>query len=567
MSDQKNLLLAIGLSLVVLFAWEYFFAIPQREAMQAEQPVAEAQPQDTPAAPGEVTAPVPSNDTLLPREDALNDGGRVIIETPRIQGSISLTGARFDDLTLKDYWLSVEREENIHLLSPLNTQSAYAGEFGWLRRDGTTIGLPDQNARWTADQPKLTPTQPVTLSWSNGQGLTFKRRVSVDENYLFTVEQVIENTSGEAVTLYPFAKITRIGEIETRGFFVLHEGAIGVLNGSLEEVKYGDLEDDKVQDYTSTGGWVGMTDQYWMTALVPDQSRPFSARFLYRENGRGAYVVSYREDGQSVDAGGSITVTNRFFAGAKEVDVVETYGEKFGIDKFDLTIDWGWFRFLTKPIFYGLDALNSLLGNVGLAILALTLAIKLVLFPLANKSYVSMSRMKKMQPRIKELQERYKDDRMRQQQEMAALFKKEKLNPMAGCLPILVQIPVFFALYKVLFVTIEMRHAPFYGWIKDLSAPDPLTPVNLFGLLPFDPPGFMAIGVLPILMGISMYFQQKLQPAPTDPIQAQVMKALPIVFTFIMAPFAAGLVIYWIWNNVLSIAQAWVIQRRVEAEG
>ncbi|MGD8325901.1 MAG: membrane protein insertase YidC [Sphingomonadales bacterium] len=574
MSEQKNLLIALGLSAAVLLGWEYFYAGPQRAAFEAEQAEQAAQ------APTEVAAPPQAGDvapaeievaaesaSLVSREEALADDARVIIDTPRLSGSINLNGGHFDDLTLKDYWVSVEQEENVHLLSPLDGPAGYTTEFGWLPRPDAELTLPDADTRWSADKPRLKVGEDVTLSWSNGQGLVFKRRISVDENYLFTIAQTIENTTDKAVTLYPFAKITRRGLPDTRRFFVLHEGAVGVIDGSLEEVKYSKMEDEKVIDMTSTGGWIGMTDQYWMTALVPDQNKPFSARLLYRDGNLGDYVVSYREDGQTIPAGGSIDVSNEFFAGAKEVDVVEAYEADHGIEKFDLTIDWGWFRFLTKPIFYGLDFFNGVLGNVGLAILALTLIIKLMLFPVANKSYESMGRMKKIQPRMKELQERYKDDRMRLQQEMSALFKKEKVNPMMGCLPIVVQIPVFFSLYKVLFVTIEMRHAPFFGWIKDLSAPDPMTPINLFGLLPFDPPGFLAIGILPIIMGVTMWLQQKLNPAPQDPIQAQVMKALPIVFTFIMAPFAAGLVVYWTWNNLLSITQQWVIQRRVAAQG
>jgi len=569
MSEQKNLLIALALSAVVLLGWEYFYAAPQRAVLEAEiaaqAPAEVVAPENTDIAPADIAAQA-EGASLATREEALSDDARVTIETPRLSGSINLNGGRFDDLTLKDYWVTVEREENIHLLSPLDGPKGYTTEFGWLPRPDAGLILPDANTRWIADKPRLGVDDDVTLSWDNGQGLVFKRHISVDEDYLFTVRQSVENNSTASITLYPFAKITRRGLPETKGFFVLHEGVVGVIDGSLEEVDYDEMEDEKVIDMTSTGGWLGMTDQYWMTALVPDQDRPFSARLVYRDGAQGDYVVSYREDGQIIAPGSSVEITNQLFAGAKEVDVIEAYEANEGIEKFDLTIDWGWFRFLTKPIFYGLDFFNGIIGNVGLAILALTLVIKLLLFPVANKAYESMGRMKKMQPRMKELQERYKDDKMRLQQEMSGLFRKEKVNPMMGCLPIVIQIPVFFALYKVLFVTIEMRHAPFYGWIKDLSAPDPLTPVNLFGLLPFDPPGFLAIGILPIIMGFSMYFQQKLNPAPTDPVQAQVMKALPIVFTFIMAPFAAGLVIYWIWNNVLTIAQQWFIQRRVEAE-
>ncbi|MFZ5609968.1 MAG: membrane protein insertase YidC [Pseudomonadota bacterium] len=576
MSDQKNMLLAIGLALLVLLGWDYFIVAPQREAAQQTHATVEA-PADgaLPAAPdatsdtapeaGDTAAALPAGS--MARSVAVAQGARLRIDTPRLEGSILLTGARFDDLTLKDYWETVARTDNIHLFSPANTPSAYFVEFGWSAGAGAAVDLPDETTRWQASAPVLTPDQPVELRWSNAQGLTFIRRITVDKDYLFTVEQRVENSGEGTWRLFPYAKALRTWEAHGRSFYVVHEGALGVIDGSLKEVSYKDLQDDKRQDFNSTGGWIGLADKYWMTALVPDQARPFSARFNYAERGRPEYAVSFLEEGQTLAPGGHIEVVNRFFAGAKEVKLVERYGERYGITKFDLTIDWGWFYFLTKPIFYGLDVFNRLLGNFGLAIIALTVAIKLLLFPLANKSYESLGRMKTMQPRMKELQERYKEDRARLQQEMAALFKKEGVNPLAGCLPILIQMPIFFALYKVLFVTIEMRHAPFYLWIRDLSAPDPLTPVNFFGLLPFDPPTFLAIGVLPIVMGITMWLQQKLNPPPTDPIQGQVMKALPIVFTIIMAPFAAGLVIYWTANNILSIAQQWVIQRRIEARG
>jgi len=420
---------------------------------------------------------------------------------------------------------------------------------------------------WKADRDVLAPNEPVTLSWNNGQGLVFYRRFALDENYMFTVTQRVENKSAQPVTLYSYGLISRSGTPKTLGYYILHEGPLGVLDGTLDEVKYADLREKGVIEKQSTGGWIGITDKYWLVALVPDQKTKIKARFDYaKTNGLDKYQVDFLGPETTIPAGGEAHVTNRLFAGAKEVRLLDSYAKNLGIDRFDLAVDFGWFYFLTKPIFYVLNYFNAVLGNFGLAILLLTVLIKGAFFPLANKSYRAMSKMKKLQPEMLRLRERFKEDRARLNQEMMALYKKEKVNPTAGCLPIVIQIPVFFALYKVLFVTIEMRHAPFFGWIRDLSAPDPLLVSNLFGLIPWDPPQLLHVGVWPLIMGITMYLQQKLNPQPPDPTQAKIFLALPVVFTFLLARFPAGLVIYWAWNNTLSIAQQWLIMRRAAAK-
>jgi YidC/Oxa1 family membrane protein insertase len=410
----------------------------------------------------------------------------------------------------------------------------------------------------------LTATEPVDFRWDNGQGLIFTKRISLDENFMFTIERSVENASGEAVTLYPYGLITRWPTPDIMGFFILHEGPIGVLDGTLKEIDYSTLQGGEAQRFDSTGGWLGFTDKYWLGALIPDQAETIEANFRHTlRQGEDRYQVDYLGQARVIPAGGQATVTDRVFAGAKEVNLLDTYSERYGIPLFDRAVDFGWFYFLTKPMFHVLTWLYAILGNYGLAILALTLIVKILFYPLANKSYRSMSQMKKLQPEMVKLRERYENDKQKMQQELMALYKREKVNPLAGCLPILIQIPVFFALYKVLFVSIEMRHAPFFGWIQDLSAPDPTSLFNLFGLLPFDPPSFLMIGIWPLLMGVTMFLQFKLNPQPADPIQAKVMMFLPLMFIFLFATFPAGLVIYWTWNNVLSIAQQWLIMKRM----
>ncbi|MBU0725523.1 MAG: membrane protein insertase YidC [Alphaproteobacteria bacterium] len=575
MTDQRNLIIAIGASLIILLGFQYFFEMPRQREQQALEQQAEIADQarqlessrPTPAAPGSDTPAATVTAVTQPqnREAVVENAPRVRIDSPRLSGSISLAGARIDDITLKGYHVNPDRSSpNITLLTPLGLPKPYYTEFGWVAQ-GEGIKVPGGNAVWQADREVLSPDQPVTLSWDNGEGLRFEQVISLDQDYMFSVTQRVVNQTGNAVSLHNYGLASRGGTPKTAGFFILHEGPVGVLDGTLREVKYDDLkEDGKSVEYDSTGGWIGITDKYWPVALVPDQQTPVKGRFLHAmRNNDDRYQVDFLGNGSQVAPGATLEQTSRVFVGAKEVRLLDRYEEQHGITNFDLAIDFGWFYFLTKPIFYAIDWLYHLLGNFGLAILALTVGIKLLFFPLANKSYRAMSKLKELQPKMVALREKVGDDRQRLNQEMMTLYKKEKVNPAAGCLPILVQIPVFFALYKVLFVTIEMRHAPFYGWIKDLSAPDPTTIFNLFGVIPWDPPTFLMIGVWPIIMGISMFLQQKLNPQPADPIQAKVFMFLPIVFTIMLASFPAGLVIYWAWNNTLSMAQQYVIMRRM----
>ena len=496
----------------------------------------------------------------------LEVGARVAIETPRVHGSFALTGGRIDDLWLSDYRETLDDDSpEVLLLSPLGTPWAYYVEFGWAPSSQGVTKVPDAQTEWTANRETLTPQNPVTLTWDNGEGLVFTREVAIDDNYMIRVNQRVENTGTQSVTLFPYALASRTGMPDTLGFFILHEGPIGVFNETLNEVKYDDLVDDGPITKTSTGGWIGMSDKYWLVALVPDQKTEFQAGFRHSFAGDDKFQVDYLVNGVTIAPGTIGEVTNRVFAGAKEVETLEAYRASLGIDRFDLAVDWGWLFFLTKPIFQAIDYLYGLIGNFGVAIIVFTAFVRLLFFPLANKSFRSMGRMRMLQPEMTRLREAYKDDRERMTKETMELYKREGVNPLSGCIPILMQIPVFFALYKVLFVTIEMRHAPFYGWIKDLSAPDPTSFVNLFGLIPFDPPGFLTIGIWPLLMGLTMFLQQKLNPAPPDPIQAKVFMFLPVIFTVILAGFPAGLVIYWTANNTLTIAQQWIIMRRTAA--
>jgi YidC/Oxa1 family membrane protein insertase len=573
MLEQRNLILAIVLSMAVLFGFEYF--VGSKAPQQAEQaaattngaPSSTPTPGDAPTAPGAPPAPGGAV-TGESRDQALaSDVARVDIATDSLHGSIRLKGARIDDLTLVNYTETVDPESpEIVLLSPTGAPQPYYAEFGWVSAE-QGVPVPGADTVWTASSKTLGQNAPVTLTWNNGQGLRFVRRIAVDEHYMFTVTQTVENTGSVARTLYPYGLIKRDHKPQTTDFYILHEGPLGVFDGTLKEYKYGDLKDDGQVKHATTGGWLGITDKYWLTALVTDQTMAVNARFLYAPKGNDeGYQADYTGPAFEVAPGATVEITNRLFAGAKEVTLLDQYTDKLGITNFDLAIDFGWFYFLTKPFFLALQFLHGILGNMGLAILGFTVFLKALFFPLANKSYRSMSKMKLLQPEMKKLQERFKDDRQRMNTELMALYKKEKVNPLSGCLPIVIQIPVFFALYKVLFVSIEMRHAPFYGWIHDLSAPDPTTIANLFGLIPWDPPSMMMIGVWPLAMGITMFLQQKLNPAPTDPTQAKIMMFLPVIFTFMLAHFAAGLVIYWTWNNLLSITQQWIIMKRMGAK-
>tara|TARA_R110000803_G_scaffold41253_1_gene88772 strand:+ start:1513 stop:3225 length:1713 start_codon:yes stop_codon:yes gene_type:complete len=560
MNEQRNLWVAIASAVVILIGWQFFFA-PEpdtqvREAQVREQLDASGSnpPQASTGGPS-----VPGGQPAVPtvnRDDALAKSPRIAIDTPRVEGSIRLIGGVIDDIQLQDYHETEEPDSPlIHVLNPTGSNDAYFAEFGWVGT-GKDVVLPSSETRWSASGDTLTVENPITLSWDNGAGLTFKREISIDQNYLFTVNQSVVNNSGSEVTLHPYGLISRKNKPQTAGFYILHEGPLGVIDGTLTEIDYDDLADDGAVEKKTTGGWLGITDKYWLVALAPSSDEEMTTRFSHHfaEN-TDKYQTDYLGAARTVANGSEAKAETRLFAGAKEVTLLDTYAEDYGITNFDLAIDFGWFYFLTKPFFLVLQWMYHLVGNFGVAILLITVAVKAVMFPLANKSYKSMSAMKKLQPQITEMREQFKDDRQRQQQEMMALYKREKINPASGCLPIIVQIPVFFALYKVLFVSIEMRHAPFFGWIQDLSAPDPTSLFNLFGLIPFDPPQMLMIGVWPLIMGLTMFLQQKLNPAPADPTQAKIMMFLPLIFTFMLASFPAGLVIYWAWNNTLSIIQ------------
>lgn len=569
MQDDRNFLLAIVLMIGIILAWSYYNSVfaPPPEAAAGAVPQAQTEMQlptatdPTGTGWGDGTF-LPTASPVKERASVLSEDGRIEIESGKLTGSIRLRGGRIDDLILSDYHETVEKDSpNIVLLSPSGSQNPYFAEYGWT---GQQPGQgPNQTTPWKADANRLSPGDPVTLTWDNGEGLVFTRVYALDDKYMFRISQKVENSSGEPVTLVPYGSIQRVGTPETSGYAVLHEGFLGVLDGSLKEIDYDDSRDEPAIRQDGTGGWLGITDKYWLTALIPEQHTAFSGRVEYQKrNGHDNYRARMILQPYQITPGESVEVVSFLFAGAKKVDLISTYEETIGIARFDRAIDWGWFFFLTKPLFWLLDHIAGWLGNFGLAILALTVLIKLAFFQLANKSYVAMGQMRKLQPKMTELRELHKDDRQRQQQELMALYQKEKVNPVSGCLPILIQIPVFFALYKVLFVSIEMRHAPFFGWVHDLSAPDPMVITTLFGLIPWDPPSYLAIGIWPLVMGISMFLQQKLNPQPADPMQAKIFGMMPIFFTFLLASFPVGLVIYWTWNNTLTIAQQWVIMKR-----
>ena len=570
--EQRNLLIAIVLSVGILIAFQFVF-----ERMRPAQPPGSTPgtPVAAPSTASRSAAPAQGATTSAPgvtpaqaaetRETAITEQPRVKIDTPRLHGSINLLGGQLDDLTLANYHETVDpKSPEVVLLSPAGTENPYLAEFGWVAASPDAT-LPGPQTHWASSGGPLTPTNPVTLTWDNGQGLVFSRTISVDKNYMFTVTDAVRNTGTTPVKLSRYGLVSRTGTPHVAGYYILFEGMIGYLEGSLQEVKYSSLNPDKPLDYGSNGGWLGFTDKYWLTALIPPQHEGIKARFTHTVDvGVDRYQTDFLEPEVTVSPEGTAESSARFFAGAKEVNLLDAY-ESSGIPLFDHAIDFGWFYFLTKPIFLTLQFFDRLLGNFGLAILLLTLCVKLLFFPLANKSYNAMSKMKLLQPEIQKLRERFPDDKARQQQEMMALYKRVGANPLAGCLPIVIQIPVFFSLYKVLFVTIEMRHAPFFGWIHDLSAPDPTSFANLFGLLPFTPPLILMIGAWPLIMGLTMFLQQKLNPQPVDPVQARMFMFLPIVFTYMLASFPAGLVIYWAWNNLLSIGQQWTIMHRAGA--
>ncbi|WP_091857798.1 membrane protein insertase YidC [Bosea robiniae] len=584
--DNRNLLLAIVMSVVVLLGWQFFYGVPQMEKQkQIAQQTQQAQSQQAPATgstPAPSTPGQPAGSaapgTAAPqqigtREQALAAGPRVKIDTPKIAGSLSLTGARIDDVSLKAYHETVDpKSANIVLLSPLGGPDAYYSDFGWVAAPGATVALPNATTVWTADNQVLNSAKPVTLSWDNGQGLTFKRIISVDDNAMFTIRDEVENKGSAAVTLFPYGQIVRHGKPHTLGYYVLHEGLVGYLGEQgLQEYTYDKLDKEPLLSPGTTGktwkdavgGFVGITDKYWAAAVVPDQQRKYEGRYSSVQTSTGhTYQADFLGESVAVAPGATASSNARLFAGAKEVAAINGYEESQQIKRFDLLIDWGWFYFFTKPLFFVLDWIYKHVGNFGVAILIVTVLLKGLFFPLANKSYASMAKMKALQPEMTAIRERYADDKMKQQQALMELYKTQKINPVAGCWPVLLQIPVFFALYKILFITIEMRHAPFFGWIHDLAAPDPTNLFNLFGLLPFTPPAMLHLGLWPIIMGITMFIQMKMNPEPPDPVQKMMFTWMPVFFTFLLGSFPAGLVIYWSWNNLLSVTQQGFIMRK-----
>ena len=577
--DAKNLILAAVLSMLVVLGWYMLFPpAPPPPDTPGDVPVEQ---QETGAVPvpgteGAVTTPSVGQT----RAGAMAADQRIEIATPSVTGSIRLKGARIDDLHLRDYRVSLApTSETVILLNPAGGPEPYYADFGWVPVEGSSPGaLPDENTPWQLESgDKLTPESPVTLVWDNGAGLTFRREIAIDDRYMFTVRQSVENRTDAPVSLAPYGRITRVGGEASTALWILHEGGVAYTDDELREISYSDLEElppapgqaGGVEAFrVNDNGWLGFTDKYWMTTMVAEPGTAFDGFYqTFLQGSQHEFRSVMRLPVATVAPGATVDATNRLFAGAKEFYTLRGYEERLDIKNFHWAIDWGWFYFLTKPIFQVLAWLNGHIGNMGWSIILLTLIIKAILFPLAYKSYVSMSMMKKLQPEMEKIKERCGDDRQKMQQEMMALYKREKVNPAAGCLPILLQIPIFFSLYKVLFVTIEMRHAPFIGWIHDLSAPDPTSILNLFGLLPWgtpDPMSFLAIfsiGVLPILMGVTMWLQQKLNPMPSDPTQAMIFAWMPWVFMFMLGQFAVGLVIYWVANNTITFIQQYIIMR------
>jgi len=592
MEKNRNFFLTIAISVAILALWQVFFMQPrvdaERRAKQAqieEQASKPAQPNasttvqpagnETPRA-GQPPAPagtIPGSQEPAQASQAASEKAamaeamaepRVKIDTPSVTGSIALKGARLDDLYLKRYHVTVDKNSpEIQLFAPAGTGLGWFAEIGYAA--AADVGsVPGPDTVWQVQgNPTLTPKTPVTLTYANDKGLTFTRVISVDDDYMFSFKDTVTNKGGAPVALSSYARVTKFWKPEVKTSYLLHEGMIGELgSGGLQEIKYDKMEKEKhVAPGDTTGGWLGITDKYWAAALVPPQNETYQPRFSYFDNGRPRWQADFLSKPMTLAPGESETIENRVFAGAKQNSILNRY-EKQGIEKFSLLIDWGWFFFITKPMFYFIDFLYNFTGNFGVAILLVTVTLKAVFFPLANKSYASMARMKKVQPMMAEIRERFPDDKIKQQQATMELYKREKINPVAGCWPMLIQIPVFFALYKTLYVTIEMRHAPFFGWIRDLAAPDPTSVFNLFGLLHYPVPPFLMIGAWPLIMGVTMFLQMRMNPTPPDPTQQMIFTWMPVVFTFMLSAFPAGLVIYWAWNNTLSVIQQGIIMKR-----
>ena len=553
--DTKNVIAAISLSAAVIILYSLFFApavVDQKDISNDKNITSENSSTDAPSL-------VQDEETIkISRNDALKENERVLFENDKIRGSISLIGSSIDDLTFKNYTNTLNGDDNVILLNPKQSNNGYYVETGWATTN-KNIDLPNSKSLWSIEgSNKLTPSSPVILSWTNNQNIKFLKEISIDKQYLFNIKQTIINSSDKTYNFYPYGQIIRNVAPDVTNFYILHEGLIGVFDDQLVEEDYDDIEEKKYSK-NAQSGWLGITDKYWLTSLIPEKDKSFRSDFDYKNKFRANFIET-----NATEVGANETKSNsiRVIIAAKEVNVIDGYAESENINKFDLAIDWGWFYFIVKPLFFAIQYFFNLAGNFGIAIIMITACIRLAFFPLANYSFRSMAKMKVLQPEMTRLKELHKEDKMKLQQEMMALYKREKVNPISGCLPIFIQIPFFFAIYKVLFVTIEMRHQPFFGWIKDLSERDPTSIFNLFGLIPWDPPSFLLIGVWPCLMGVSMWMQQKLNPTPPDPVQAKIFMFFPLFLTVILAPFPAGLVIYWTINNILTMAQQYIIIKR-----
>jgi len=558
--DLRNVVFAIALSFAVLFGWSVIFETPQIEEQKKLEQTQGSEKTDN----KNTDAPSPNVNIEkekvlnISRDDAIKSVKRVNFENENVKGSISLKGFLIDDILFKKYNTEVNSNEKVKYLNPSETNDGYFVETGWAASNTTNTPLPTKNSIWkVVGNNKLSVGNPVTAEWNNKSGLIFRKKIELDEKFLFKVTQEVQNNSSQRVELYPYAQITRNQDPDVVDFYILHEGFIGVFDEDLQEEGYDDIKEKK-KEYSAGEGWLGITDKYWLTALVPEKNQPFKGEFTYKNGFKANYI---QNKPVVIQPSGSGISESKVFIAAKEVKVIDGYAETEGINKFDLTIDWGWFYFFTKPLFFIMNYLFELTKNFGIAIVLVTAAVRLLFFPLANYSFRSMAKMKILQPELLRLKELHKEDKVKLQQEMMALYKREKVNPLSGCLPILIQIPFFFAIYKMLFISLEMRHQPFFGWIKDLSAQDPTSIFNFFGLIPWDPPSFLIIGAWPIMMGATMYLQQKLNPTPPDPIQAKIFMFFPLFLTIILAPFPSGLVVYWTINNILTIAQQWVIYR------
>ena len=553
--DSKNVLFAVILSSIVLVVWAIFFEAPPVQKNTVGKKVEKINDEDVPSPSLENNVSI----NTISRDESINKTKRIKVENSNLKGSISTTGAIIDDIIFKNYNEKLNNDKKVIFLNPKDSKNGYYIETGWVSEPGKNIELPSSSTQWKIKgNNTLTSVSPVTLEWDNGQNLTFIKKIEMDDKFLFKITQSVNNKSNNSLNLYPYAQITRNYKPEVTPIYILHEGFIGVFDEQLKEEDYDDIEKQKFST-TNFEGWLGITDKYWLTAIVPENGKKFKSEFLSKDKKYKANFIM--ADPVTINPNETVKSEMKAFTAVKEVAAIDGYAQELNIKKFDLAIDWGWFYFFTKPLFFVIDYFFKLTGNFGVAIVILTALIRLVFFPLANYSFRSMAKMKLLQPEMTRLKELYKDDKPKLQQEMMSLYKKEKVNPVSGCLPVLIQIPFFFAIYKMLFVTIEMRHQPFFGWIQDLSARDPSTVFNLFGLIPWDPPSFLIIGAWPILMGLSMFLQQKLNPTPPDPIQAKIFMFFPIFLTIILAPFPSGLVVYWTISNVLTIAQQWVIMR------